>query len=258
MSSSSSQWPPQHGGPLLGYRGKCKYKSGRCMNERTLKENGEPHTLCEPHRLQHNKNQRKSDIKRRRLKKLQAPTNASVQRLLHAESMARRTTPTHATSMVHPITFAPPDASHEDQHSARSSDVQSTRDDAYSDYSDAKMHSPDAQTSFNYSWTRPPPPGKMEMRRTIESPMLPPLQASMSYHNATNTSAYPSADRWLPPMAQAAHVAIKQEPPDEAKPPPPPPGAGLPDGWSHEDLVILTEMVGLQQSSSSASSRQSS
>ncbi|KDO31606.1 hypothetical protein SPRG_19509 [Saprolegnia parasitica CBS 223.65] len=253
MSSSSSQWPPQHGGALLGYRGKCKYKSGRCANERTLKENGEPHTLCEPHRLQHNKNQRKSDIKRRRLKKLQAPSNASVQRLLHAESVER---PTQATSVVHPITFTPPDAHLDAHHSTRRNDAHSAQHgEAYSDYSDSKMHSPGAQPAFNYSWTRPPPPGKMEMRRTIESPMLPPLHASMPYHNATSISAHPSADQWLPPIPQTSHVAIKQEPPDEAKPPP---SAGLPDEWSHEDLVILTEMVGLQQSSSSASSRQSS
>ncbi|KDO17904.1 hypothetical protein SPRG_16687, partial [Saprolegnia parasitica CBS 223.65] len=47
------------------YRGRCKYKSGRCPNERTLKFSGEAHTLCEEHRLKHNKNQRKSDAKRR-------------------------------------------------------------------------------------------------------------------------------------------------------------------------------------------------
>ncbi|KAF0719293.1 Aste57867_1141 [Aphanomyces stellatus] len=47
------------------YRGRCKYKSGRCPNERTLKFSGEPHTLCEEHRVKHNKNQRKSDAKRR-------------------------------------------------------------------------------------------------------------------------------------------------------------------------------------------------
>ncbi|CAK4081903.1 unnamed protein product [Aphanomyces euteiches] len=53
------------------YRGRCKYKSGKCMNERTTKENGQPHTLCEPHRIQHNKNQRKSDVKRRWLKRME-------------------------------------------------------------------------------------------------------------------------------------------------------------------------------------------
>jgi len=47
------------------YRGRCKYKSGRCPNERTVKFNGEAHTLCEEHRIKHNKNQRKSDSKRR-------------------------------------------------------------------------------------------------------------------------------------------------------------------------------------------------
>ncbi|KAH9136550.1 hypothetical protein LEN26_006122 [Aphanomyces euteiches] len=55
------------------FNGRCKYKSGRCMNERTLKENGQPHTLCEDHRVLHNKNQRKSDTKRRRLRKGMAP-----------------------------------------------------------------------------------------------------------------------------------------------------------------------------------------
>ncbi|RHY20847.1 hypothetical protein DYB36_010584 [Aphanomyces astaci] len=54
----------------LQYRGRCKYKSGKCTNERSTKDNGLPHTLCEPHRLQHNKNQRKSDVKRRRQKRL--------------------------------------------------------------------------------------------------------------------------------------------------------------------------------------------
>ncbi|OQR97583.1 hypothetical protein ACHHYP_10162 [Achlya hypogyna] len=48
-----------------GFRGKCRYKSGRCPNERTLKFNGEVHTMCEEHRIRHNNNQRKSDMKRR-------------------------------------------------------------------------------------------------------------------------------------------------------------------------------------------------
>jgi len=51
------------------YRGRCKYKSGRCPNERTFKYNGDIHTLCEYHRIRHNNNQRRSDSKRRRNKK---------------------------------------------------------------------------------------------------------------------------------------------------------------------------------------------
>ncbi|OQR91952.1 hypothetical protein ACHHYP_04190 [Achlya hypogyna] len=56
------------------YRGRCKYKSGRCPNERTIKFSGEAHTLCEEHRLKHNKNQRKSDAKRRGTKVKKEPT----------------------------------------------------------------------------------------------------------------------------------------------------------------------------------------
>ncbi|RHY29253.1 hypothetical protein DYB32_005304 [Aphanomyces invadans] len=56
---------------LVVYRGRCKYKSGKCANERSVKDNGLPHTLCEPHRVQHNKNQRKSDVKRRRQMRLE-------------------------------------------------------------------------------------------------------------------------------------------------------------------------------------------
>ncbi|KAG9411238.1 hypothetical protein AC1031_016878 [Aphanomyces cochlioides] len=54
------------------YRGQCKYKGGRCPNERTIKYTGEPHTLCEAHRLHHNKIQCKSDTKMRQLKRLMA------------------------------------------------------------------------------------------------------------------------------------------------------------------------------------------
>ncbi|CAK4082512.1 unnamed protein product [Aphanomyces euteiches] len=54
------------------YRGQCKYKSGKCPNERTLKFNGEIHTLCEEHRLRHNRIQNKSDNKIRKAKRLQA------------------------------------------------------------------------------------------------------------------------------------------------------------------------------------------
>ncbi|KAF0701169.1 Aste57867_8320 [Aphanomyces stellatus] len=59
------------------YRGQCKYKSGKCMNERTLKFNGEIHTLCEEHRLRHNRIQNKSDSKIRKAKRHQ-PTSSTA------------------------------------------------------------------------------------------------------------------------------------------------------------------------------------
>ncbi|ETV93127.1 hypothetical protein H310_12739 [Aphanomyces invadans] len=59
------------------YRGRCKYKSGRCPNERTIKFSGEPHTLCEEHRVKHNKNQRKSDAKRRGVVKIKRDGSTS-------------------------------------------------------------------------------------------------------------------------------------------------------------------------------------
>ncbi|OQS07861.1 hypothetical protein THRCLA_20043 [Thraustotheca clavata] len=75
------------------YNGRCKYKSGRCMNERTLKENGEPHTLCEEHRLLHNKNQRKSDTKRRRLRRALRNTNNNENTKQEDEEWSLQVTP---------------------------------------------------------------------------------------------------------------------------------------------------------------------
>ncbi|POM59091.1 Hypothetical protein PHPALM_36176 [Phytophthora palmivora] len=45
------------------YYGKCQYKTGKCFNERTLKRNGEAHSLCEEHRIKQNLIQRRSDRK---------------------------------------------------------------------------------------------------------------------------------------------------------------------------------------------------
>ncbi|CEG41748.1 uncharacterized protein PHALS_12077 [Plasmopara halstedii] len=45
------------------YFGKCQYKTGKCFNERTLKRNGEAHSLCEEHRIKQNMIQRRSDRK---------------------------------------------------------------------------------------------------------------------------------------------------------------------------------------------------
>ncbi|OWY99221.1 hypothetical protein PHMEG_00029814 [Phytophthora megakarya] len=45
------------------YYGKCQYKTGKCYNERTLKRNGDAHSLCEEHRIKQNLIQRRSDRK---------------------------------------------------------------------------------------------------------------------------------------------------------------------------------------------------
>ncbi|GMF63883.1 unnamed protein product [Phytophthora fragariaefolia] len=45
------------------YLGKCQYKTGKCFNQRTLKRNGEAHSLCEEHRIKQNLIQRRSDRK---------------------------------------------------------------------------------------------------------------------------------------------------------------------------------------------------
>ncbi|KAF0715903.1 Aste57867_3125 [Aphanomyces stellatus] len=72
------------------WRGTCRYKSGRCSNERTLKFNGEIHTMCEEHRIRHNNNQRRSDLKRR-IKK--SPELASFPFKDHHPSTPRRMLP---------------------------------------------------------------------------------------------------------------------------------------------------------------------
>ncbi|CAI5740418.1 unnamed protein product [Peronospora destructor] len=43
--------------------GKCQYKTGKCFNERTVKRNGDAHSLCEEHRVKQNLIQRRSDRK---------------------------------------------------------------------------------------------------------------------------------------------------------------------------------------------------
>ncbi|GLD98093.1 hypothetical protein PINS_up006790 [Pythium insidiosum] len=48
-----------------GYRGKCLYKTGKCNNERALKTSGQPHNLCDEHRMRQNEHQRKLDAKNR-------------------------------------------------------------------------------------------------------------------------------------------------------------------------------------------------
>ncbi len=54
---------------------RCRYKTGKCTNERSSKRNGQPHQLCLYHRDKANKIQRKFDRQKRltaRMKKLAA------------------------------------------------------------------------------------------------------------------------------------------------------------------------------------------
>ncbi|KDO28000.1 hypothetical protein SPRG_07278 [Saprolegnia parasitica CBS 223.65] len=74
MSATTTVDPPATANVSV-YRGRCKYKSGRCPNERTLKYNGDIHTLCEEHRQRHNQIQCKSDTKIRFVKRQKALLN---------------------------------------------------------------------------------------------------------------------------------------------------------------------------------------
>ncbi|EQC31127.1 hypothetical protein SDRG_11312 [Saprolegnia diclina VS20] len=49
--------------PPTTFRGYCLYKTGKCFLERALKTNGQPHNLCDLHRLKQNQNQRRLDWK---------------------------------------------------------------------------------------------------------------------------------------------------------------------------------------------------
>ena len=61
------------------YRGQCRYRTGNCLTERSLKVDGRAHTLCEGHRTIHNENQRTGDRKRRgRKRALMVSQNASA------------------------------------------------------------------------------------------------------------------------------------------------------------------------------------
>ncbi|KAL3660697.1 hypothetical protein V7S43_014100 [Phytophthora oleae] len=62
-SSAPSQALP--GSERADYRGKCLYKTGKCVNERALKTSGTAHNLCDEHRNRQNQHQRKLDAKNR-------------------------------------------------------------------------------------------------------------------------------------------------------------------------------------------------
>uniref|UniRef100_A0AAV1TC11 Uncharacterized protein n=1 Tax=Peronospora matthiolae TaxID=2874970 RepID=A0AAV1TC11_9STRA len=60
---------PLPGSERLDYRGKCRYKTGKCMQERALKTSGVAHNLCDEHRNRQNQHQRKLDAKNRQHKR---------------------------------------------------------------------------------------------------------------------------------------------------------------------------------------------
>ncbi|KAE8967301.1 hypothetical protein PR001_g28145 [Phytophthora rubi] len=68
MSDVQASPPPSAalpGSERPDYRGKCLYKTGKCVNERALKTSGTAHNLCDEHRNRQNQHQRKLDAKNR-------------------------------------------------------------------------------------------------------------------------------------------------------------------------------------------------
>ena len=95
---SSSPSPPRQPGKVQS-RGLCRYKSGKCKNERAVKRNGQPHTLCHFHRLRQNAHQRKSDRKHR-------STIAIAKR--HATKMSRCPETVHLPIKDNHDAYSPP------------------------------------------------------------------------------------------------------------------------------------------------------
>ncbi|KAF0701314.1 Aste57867_8164 [Aphanomyces stellatus] len=69
---------------LPSFRGKCTYKTGRCMNERTTTTRGGIHTFCEWHRRRHNATQRRSDTKWRQWRR------RTVEKTIHSKNCRPR------------------------------------------------------------------------------------------------------------------------------------------------------------------------
>lgn len=86
------------------YRGRCRYPSQRCDNERALKRNGQAHKLCEKHRKKQNEHQRKFDGKKSKGQKAK-----SVRIKLNPVSSGklRITTPQSSLAGVYPRWCAP-------------------------------------------------------------------------------------------------------------------------------------------------------
>lgn len=83
--------------PASPFRGQCKYKSGKCNNERAKKRNGQAHTLCDYHRIRQNAHQRKSDRKHRESTGGSATVAVASGELTPEETLALVATGTGAT-----------------------------------------------------------------------------------------------------------------------------------------------------------------
>ncbi|ETV77998.1 hypothetical protein H257_08219 [Aphanomyces astaci] len=76
--SSTATASPSNAG---GFIGKCQYKTGKCFKERTLKRNGQAHSLCEEHRVKQNLIQRRSDRKYQSLHAVRRKERSQVKAL---------------------------------------------------------------------------------------------------------------------------------------------------------------------------------
>ncbi|CAI5726427.1 unnamed protein product [Peronospora destructor] len=72
------------------YRGKCLYKTGKCLNERALKTSGVAHNLCDEHRNRQNRHQRKLDAKNRLHKRERRVSIKNVREERVASSRSKR------------------------------------------------------------------------------------------------------------------------------------------------------------------------
>lgn len=111
------------------YYGKCQYKTGKCFNERTLKRNGDAHSLCEEHRIKQNLIQRRSDRKyqtvhaiRRRERSqrravLKKQVSMAVAQQLFYEHQQQKSIGMQQLSAGHPLsTLAPAHGLHQHNH----------------------------------------------------------------------------------------------------------------------------------------------
>ncbi|KAG9398648.1 hypothetical protein AC1031_014429 [Aphanomyces cochlioides] len=107
-----------------GYIGKCQYKTGKCFKERTLKRNGQAHSLCEEHRIKQNLIQRRSDrkyqslhaVRRKERSQLKAMfkkqvslavANQMYHKMLHQPTPASQSSPAPILPPPPPLTFTP-------------------------------------------------------------------------------------------------------------------------------------------------------
>ncbi|KAG2508726.1 hypothetical protein BBO99_00008482 [Phytophthora kernoviae] len=108
--SPPSSPPALPGSERPDYRGKCLYKTGKCMNERALKTSGTAHNLCDEHRSRQNQHQRKLDAKNRLSKRerrasagsVKAPKSESSKEVLQTEMLGTAPAPVDAAQLTDP------------------------------------------------------------------------------------------------------------------------------------------------------------